>query len=222
MKLAILGFGREGKSTLKFLKKSPQFRGAKIEILDKKFDRNYLKNLRRFELIFRSPGIPYNLPELVKARRAGVKFSSATKLFFGRLRGITLRQAQGNYRQKGGPIIVGVTGTKGKGTTSTLLYKILKNAGFDVRLAGNIGKPALDLLPKISGNLRSRRRKSSSTFVILELSSFQLQDLEKSPPIAVILDVFPDHQDAHRNLREYYEVKTNIARYQKKGDKIFY
>ena len=87
--IAILGLGREGKSVLKFLKRSPEYRGAKIEVLDKKLNKNYLKNLRRFDLIFRSPGIPYNLPELQRARRAGVRFSSATKLFFEQFRGMT-------------------------------------------------------------------------------------------------------------------------------------
>ncbi|MBU6500310.1 MAG: UDP-N-acetylmuramoyl-L-alanine--D-glutamate ligase [Patescibacteria group bacterium] len=197
MRLAILGFGREGKSILKFIKKSPEYRGAKIEILDKKRSKNYLKNLEKFGIIFRSPGIPYNLPELKRARKTGVRFSSATKLFFN------------NCPTKN---IIGVTGTKGKGTTSTLLYKILKASGRRVLLAGNIGKSALEILPRLKNN----------SLVVLELSSFQLQDLTLSPHIAVVLDIFPDHQDAHLNLREYYEAKTNVARNQKKSDKIFF
>ena len=196
MKVAVLGLGREGRSVLKYLKKSPDWHGAKIETLDKKLGKSYLKNLERFDVIFRSPGVHYNLPELAKARRRGVEFLSATKLFF----------------EKCKAKIIGVTGTKGKGTTSTLLYNILKSAGKKVFLAGNIGKSALDILP--------RARKNS--IVILELSSFQLQDLGRSPDIAVVLDVFPDHQDAHLNLKEYYEAKTNIAKWQKKDDKIFF
>ena len=204
MRVAILGFGREGKSLLKFLKKSPKFRGAAIEILDRKLNKNYLKNLGRFDLIFRSPGVPWNLSALEAARKAGVKFSSATALFFE------------NCSAK----IIGITGTKGKGTTATLLYKILKaaprwrsgQAGKNVHLVGNIGKPALDILPKL--------KKSSS--VILELSSFQLHDLKISPHIAVILDIFPDHQDSHFSLHEYYEAKSPIAHYQKKTDWVFY
>ncbi|HTY40155.1 MAG TPA: UDP-N-acetylmuramoyl-L-alanine--D-glutamate ligase, partial [Candidatus Paceibacterota bacterium] len=105
-----------------------------------------------------------------------------------------------------------ITGTKGKGTTSTLLYEILKAAKWPVQLAGNIGKPALDILPKIK----------KDSWVILELSSFQLQDLQRSSHIAVVLDVFPDHQDAHRDLKEYFEAKAQIANHQKPGDKVFY
>ena len=75
LKIAILGFGREGQSVFRYLKKSSHFKKSKIEILDRKRSRNYLKNLNRFDLIFRSPGIPYNLPELKKARKEGVYFS---------------------------------------------------------------------------------------------------------------------------------------------------
>ena len=222
MKIAILGFAREGKSLLKFLKKSKRFRGAKISILDQRqhtnsatsppvggsgytnaptriFGKNYLDHLEHFDLIFRSPGIPYNLSQIQKAIKNGVKFSSATQLFF------ELCPAR----------VIGITGTKGKGTTSTLLYKILKNCGFPVYLAGNIGKPALDLLPRLN----------KKSWVILELSSFQLQDLKNTPAhpkIAAILDIFPDHLDAHKNLKEYFTAKANLALHQKKNDAIFY
>ncbi len=210
MKIAILGYGREGKSVLKLIKKFPRFRGAEISILDReraagppgiktRTGKNYLKNLSDFDLVFRSPGIPYNLPQLKKARKHGVKFSSATKLFF---------EFAGRKTRN----VIGITGTKGKGTTSTLLYNVMRAAGFKVYLAGNIGMPMLELLPKIKKN----------NWVILELSSFQLHDLEVSPHIAVVLDVFPDHQDAHLNLKEYYEAKTNIARHQKRSDRIFF
>jgi len=236
MKIAILGFGREGKSNLKFLKKSPQFKKATISILDRKFDKpphqtrigafgakkeksllwcggkNYLKNLNKFDIVFRSPGVPYNLPQIQKAIKSGVKLSSSTQLFFDEARRIGCK-------------IIGITGTKGKGTTATLLYKILKacgpaqrddshakRGGKNIFLAGNIGKSAIDLLPKLKKN----------SIVILELSSFQLQDLKKSPDISVVLDIFPDHLDAHKNLQEYFNAKTNIVRWQKKTDKIFY
>lgn len=192
----MLGLGREGKSVLNYLKKSSQFKKAKIEILDKKNGKDYLKGLARFDLIFRSPGVPYNLPELIKAREDGVAFSSVTRLFFE------------NYKGK----TIGVTGTKGKGTTSTLIYKILKAAGKKVFLAGNIGKSAIEALAN----------NQNTPLAVLELSSFQLHDLDISPEVAVILDIFPDHQDSHSNLREYYEAKANIARFQKKADKIFY
>ncbi len=198
-----MGFGREGKSVLRFLKKTnPK---ADIKILDRKFDKNYLKNLSGFDVIYRSPGVPYNLPEIQKAIKKGTKFSSATKLFFEKFKGK----------------VIGITGTKGKGTTATLLYKILKACRKKVFLAGNIGTPAVELLSKISIN-RSNRHKSASPIIILELSSFQLQDLGKSPQTAVVLDIFPDHLDNHKNLKEYFDAKSNIAKYQKKTDKIFY
>jgi len=213
MKIAILGFGREGKSVLKYLKKSPQFKKADISILDKKFNKNYLKNLSSFDVVYRSPGVPYNLPEIQKAIRKGVKFSSSIKLFFEQI------EEWSKINGQKSTVIIGITGTKGKGTTATLLYKILKACGKNVYLAGNIGKPAIELLSKIRINQPNPHK---SAFVILELSSFQLHDLKKSPDISVILDVFPDHLDLHKNLREYFDAKTNIARWQKKSDKIFY
>lgn len=195
MKIAILGFGREGKSLLKFLKKSPQYRSAKIEILDQRFDQNYLARLADFNLVFRSPGIPYNLSLIQRAIKNGVRFSSATKLFFD------LCPSK----------IIGITGTKGKGTTATLLYQILKKSGHDVHLAGNIGKPAIDILQKLK----------RGSLALLELSSFQLQDTKKSPPIAAVVDTFPDHLDSHQNIKEYLDAKSNIAKHQKKSDVIF-
>lgn len=244
MKIAILGFGREGRAVLKFLKKNKI--DKEIWILDEDlkikapagvnvcFGKNYLKNLNNFDIIFRSPGVPYNLPEIQKAVKKGVRFSSATKLFF--------EKAQGK--------VIGITGTKGKGTTATLIYKILKAAKRDAYLVGNIGKPCLAILPRLNKN----------SIVVFELSSFQLQDLDspphqfqprtlgfqegkakplrslsienqehrwdrsggKSPNISVILDIFPDHLDIHKNLKEYLKAKTNIVRYQRSKDKIFY
>jgi UDP-N-acetylmuramoylalanine--D-glutamate ligase len=206
--IAILGFGREGASLFAFLKKSKKYRDAEIWVLDQnqntktpkgiktQLGKSYLKNLSRFEAIFRSPGIPYRTPELLKAQREGVEISSATKLFFEHCKGT----------------IIGVTGTKGKGTTTTLLFKILKAAKKDTVLVGNIGVPALDLLPRIT----------KSTLVVFELSSFQLQDLTISPHIAGLLDMFPDHQDSHLNLREYYSAKERITRFQNPHDVLFY
>ncbi|MEK7552541.1 MAG: UDP-N-acetylmuramoyl-L-alanine--D-glutamate ligase, partial [Patescibacteria group bacterium] len=166
-----------------------------VEILDQKQNPDYLKNLERFDLVFRSPGVPYNLPELVRARRRGIKFSSGTKLFFERCPAT----------------IIGITGTKGKGTVSTLLAEMLRAAGREVFLVGNIGLPAITVL--------SRVRPES--LVVFELSSFQLQDLTVSPSHAVILDLFPDHQDSHRDLREYYRAKSNLVRFQKPSDSVF-
>ncbi len=197
-RIAILGFGREGQSLLKFLKQDAAYRNAEIAILDQKLKKDYLQHLTDFDLIFRSPGIPYTLPEIKAAKKAGVAISSPTKLFFE----ILGRKTK----------IIGITGSKGKSTTSTLLYQILKRAGCNVILAGNIGTPMLEMLQKAK----------KVEYVILELSSFQLQDLTISPSIAVVLDIFPEHLDQHKTLGEYIAAKGNIGRFQKKTDVLFY
>ena len=207
-KIALLGYGRENKSLLRFLRRDKKFRQAEFWVLDEnpsitvpkdvrtQTGKIYLSGLTQFDIIFRTPGIPYNLPALRRAREAGVEISSATAIFFERCRAK----------------ILGVTGTKGKGTTSTLIHKMLRAGGKRAILAGNIGTPMIDLLPKLD------RR----AWAVLELSSFQLQDLQCSPHIALILDIFPDHQDSHADLKEYYAAKANITRHQTRRDLLFY
>ena len=193
MKVAVLGFGREGRAVYKFLKRQ----GLKnVSILDRKLDKDYLKHLKEYDIIYRSPGIHFSRKEIQEAIKAGVKISGCTELFFQNKKGL----------------VIGVTGTKGKGTTSTIIYQMLKASGKDVYLAGNIGKPAVEILPKLKKN----------SITILELSSFQLQDLKYSPEIAIVLNIFPDHMDAHKNFKEYVDSKANIVGYQKKNDKVFY
>ena len=154
---------------------------------------NYLKNgLNGFDFVFRSPGFSLNLPQLKQAARDGATITSSTKLFFD--------QCPGK--------IIGVTGTKGKGTTTSLIYKILKEDGKDVFLAGNIGNPMLDLLPEIK----------SDSWVVLELSSFQLEDLKKSPHLSVVLFVSQEHLDHHTDIKDYHQAKANIVRFQQQGD----
>jgi UDP-N-acetylmuramoylalanine--D-glutamate ligase len=204
MKIAIIGFGIDaGQSALTFLKREPQYKKAEFWVLDKKVDAKipngvlaqlgdrYLDDLGRFDLIVRSPGVRYHAPEIQAAIKAGVTVTSATKIFFE------------NCPTKN---IIGVTGTKGKGTTSTLIYKILKNAGKKVFLAGNIGVPVLSLLPKLNKN----------SWVVLEMSSFQLMDLTESPRVAVTLMVTSEHLDWHGSVEEYRDAKANIVRFQKK------
>jgi UDP-N-acetylmuramoylalanine--D-glutamate ligase len=205
-KIAVLGFEREGRATLEFLLNDPEFRGAEIWILDKNEDievpqgiharlgANYLSHatLNDFDIIFRTPGIRYHSPEIQRAIKNGVNVSSATQLFFDRCPGK----------------IIGVTGTKGKGTTSTLIYEILKAGGKDVFLAGNIGKPALEVL--------SHMKKNS--WAVLELSSFQLIDMQKSPHIAVAIMVTEEHLDWHTDVKDYVNAKSNIVRFQSPAD----
>jgi len=220
IKIGILGFGVENQALLKWLFNHEANciticdANPKLEILNSKqilnskskfskleiksrLGKNYLKNLTDFEVVFRTPGISPLTPELLEAKIKGVEISSQIKLFMD----LCLAKT------------IGVTGTKGKGTTSTLIYEILKNSSVKrlaskVYLGGNIGNPPIEFLDKLTKN----------DWVVLELSSFQLQDLAKSPNIAVVLDIKTDHLDYHKNQKEYVEAKENIVRYQSKND----
>lgn len=159
---------------------------------------DHLAHLDDFDLLFRTPGRPYLSPPIQAAKQAGVTISSQTKLFFA------LCPAP----------IIGVTGTKGKGTTSTLILKMLERAaesggdGQRVFLGGNIGKDPFEFLDDIT----------ERDWVVLELSSFQLQDMERSPHIGVVLDIGTDHLDHHRNREEYIDAKSQIVRHQTPQD----
>jgi UDP-N-acetylmuramoylalanine--D-glutamate ligase len=153
---------------------------------------DYLVGLERYDVIVRSPGIPFETHEVQAALAAGVTVTSQTKLFFERC-----------------PVsIIGITGTKGKGTTATLLRDMLLAAGETVHLGGNIGLPPLDFLSDIHDGDR----------VILELSSFQLQDLTASPHLAIVTNLGSDHLDHHADLDEYATAKENILRHQTAED----
>lgn len=206
-KIAILGFGIEGRDLALFLLRQ----GVRITVFDKKpegeldfsgIDKSVITNftgekyldrgLGDFDYVFRSPGVYRYIPQIVDAESKGVKISSAIKLFFD------------TCPAK----IIGVTGTKGKGTTSSLIYEILKSAGKDVFLAGNIGVPYLGLLPKLT----------KKSWVVLEISSFQLIDMDVSPHVAVVLNITQDHLDWHKDLNEYLDAKRNIVKHQKNTD----
>jgi len=193
-KIAIIGFGKEGTSALVFLRKT--HRRATIDILDRKRRDHYLAHLADYDLVIKSPGVPWHTPEITQALKKGVKFTTPTALFFERAKGT----------------IIGITGTIGKGTTATLLYRMLKARRKQVFLAGNIGTPMLDILPKLK----------KSSVIVLELSSFQLERLPYSPPIAIVLEIFPDHLNYHRSMREYINAKAFIGKNQKNNDDIFF
>jgi UDP-N-acetylmuramoylalanine--D-glutamate ligase len=218
LKIAILGFSREGKAALTYLKKAAGYKDAEITICDKneqlekikkknisyQLGKDYLENLGAFDLIVRSPGVPYMLPQLVAARQHGTPMTSSTKLFFKDI----LEFRDTNKL----PILIGVTGTKGKGTVCTLVYEILKASKKRVVLAGNIGKPALEILAAAK----------KAEYVVLELSSFQLQDLDAPVDVAAVLDISPDHLDAHKDMTEYVASKAMLAKSQSKTGQIFY
>ena len=186
-KIAIIGEGLEGQSSVKFFEKQ----GAEVEIRDQKQGEDYLKDLDEFDLIVRSPGV--KISEIVNGQSSIVnKLTSQTKIF------MDLCPSP----------VIGVTGTKGKGTTSSLIYEMLKADGRDAYLGGNIGVPPLDFLEKLT----------PASWVVLEMSSFQLQDLEKSPHIAVMLMVTSEHMDYHKDHKEYVEAKRNILAHQTEND----
>jgi len=205
-KIAILGFGLEGKDALDYF----LAKGANVSIFDKKEEKELelgnidtkvelfigpkydLKLLKNFDVVVRSPGVYRYLPGIKEAEEAGAEITSAINIFF----------------EECHATIIGVTGTKGKGTTASLIYQILKEGKKDVYLAGNIGIPYLSLLAKTK----------KTSIVVLEVSSFQLIDMEVSPQVAVVLNITSDHLDWHKNLKEYVESKRNIVKFQKKSD----
>jgi UDP-N-acetylmuramoylalanine--D-glutamate ligase len=188
LKVAVIGYGIEGQDAEKFLKS----KGATVTILDKKDNENYLDNLNEYQLIVRSPGVYPFKKELISASENNIKIITPTQIFFEEFTGK----------------IIGVTGTKGKGTTSTLIYEILRSAKIDVHLAGNIGKSPLELLPVLT----------KDSYVVLEMSSFQLIDLLYSPHISVVLNITSDHMDWHKDQSEYINAKKNIVSHQTESD----
>jgi len=214
-KILILGFGREGRDTFGFLRKLFPKKvlgvGDRLEfeklnekarklIRDEKYSRlirlhlgeDYLKALKNYDVIIKSPGIPFKILSKSDLK----KVITQTEIFF--------KNCSGK--------IVGVAGTKGKSTTSALIYQVLKEGGIKAHLVGNIGKPVLNLLFSTKVN----------NIYVYELSSHQLYNLKKSSQIAVFLNIYPDHLDYYRNFKEYAAAEANIAKYQTKKDFLVY
>lgn len=186
MKIALLGYGKEGKSTEAYFRK--HYSNLECEILENfTYDEIKTKDFSGYDYVFRSPSVP---PLHLTNE------TSATKYFFDHC-----------------PCpIIGVTATKGKGTTCSFIKSLLDAHQEDAYLVGNIGVPALDILDELK----------PESVVVYEMSSFQLWDLEKSPHIAVIGQLEPDHLNVHKDYSDYLGAKANITKHQSAEDYLIY
>lgn len=217
-KILVLGLGlnQGGVGVVKFLSKL----GAKIRVTDLRTKaelQNSLDQLAKFsqieyslgghknedidwaDIIVRNPSVKPNNKYLKYAVQKNKEIVTDLSLFLG-----YVDQTK----------IIAVTGTKGKSTTTSLIYNVLKDSGKQVLLAGNIGKSVLEVIPYIN----------AKTFIVLELSSFQLDNLEEerfAPYISVITNIFPDHLNYHKTMEEYINAKRKIAVFQEEGDYLF-
>lgn len=193
-KILIAGFGREGRSSLRFLEK--YMPDAVIGIADKNevalkdldtecyslyHGDEYLSAARHYDVVIKTPGIAMKADDVAPA-----VITSQTDLFI-----------EAFHKQ-----IIGITGTKGKSTTSSLIYHLLKESGNDVVIAGNIGIPVFDCLEVINEN----------TIIVYELSAHQLQYLRRSPHVGILLNVFEEHLDHFVTFENYKNAKLNITR----------
>ena len=152
---------------------------------------DYLEHLD-FDVIFRTPGVLPIVPQLRKAAQSGAILTSEMEAF------CNLCPCR----------IIAITGSDGKTTTSTITAELLRAQGYTVHLGGNIGRP---LLPEI-------RDVKPEDVAVVELSSFQLISMRRSPNVAVITNLSPNHLDVHKDMAEYVAAKENIFRYQRPGD----
>ena len=207
--IAILGYGKEGKSTYKFLRK---YIDTKITIIDRNENlyeqneelkkdtnidivvgENYLDNLDIYDIIIKSPGvkIPHDTNENI-----------INKIYS------QMELALEIYKER----VIGVTGTKGKSTTSSLLYKVLKDQDVDCYLLGNVGNPIFDYIEDIS----------DESLLIIEMSSYQLEMVNYSPHIGIILNLYEEHLNYHETKDDYFLSKLNMFKYQKESDYCLY
>lgn len=206
-KIAVIGIGISNRPLIKYLKDA----GAEVTAYDKRtkeqlgeiydemnklgvktvLGENYLDNIEG-EMVFKTPGLRFDNPSLIKAKEKGAIITSEMEVFF----------------EVCPSKIIAVTGSDGKTTTTTLIYEILKKSGYKVWLGGNIGNPLLCDTEKMK----------KSDIVVLELSSFQLHSMKKSPDVAVITNITPNHLDMHKDYEEYIDAKKNIMRYQNEDD----
>lgn len=153
-----------------------------------KLGAGYLDDLSSADIVYRSPGVDYTKPEIQAAVAAGVEVTSEIEKFFD------LCPCR----------IVGVTGSDGKTTTTTLTARILQNAGYTVHLGGNLGTPLLPIIEKVKPD----------DLAVVELSSFQLISMKTSPDYALVTNLTPNHLDHHKDMREYIDAKRNLLLHQ--------
>ena len=206
-KVSVIGIGISNRPLIKYLVDL----GAVVTAYDKKTEsqlgdianelksigvslvlgENYLDDLSG-EIIFKTPGMRYDHPSIVKCKEQGSIITSEMEVFF------EICPAK----------IIAVTGSDGKTTTTTLIHTMLTEAGYKAHLGGNIGTPLMTKAEEMS----------DSDYAVLELSSFQLHTMKKSPHIAVITNITPNHLDWHTDYNEYIDAKKNIMLYQSKDD----
>ena len=184
--IAVTACDRSDRAKLGALAGELEAAGAKLQLGD-----GYLQNLSQ-DVIFRTPGLRPDVPELEAARAKGSTITSEMEVFF----------------EVCPCPIIAVTGSDGKTTTTTIIAQLLRAAGHTVHVGGNIGHPLL----AEAGSIRP------TDWAVLELSSFQLMTMTRSPHIAVLTNLAPNHLDVHKSMEEYIWAKENIFRHQQPGD----
>ena len=206
--ILVWGLGKEGLAVVRFLQQERFYANLYLyndTLLSEKaegfniFSGDDIKGLLpKIDVIIRSPGVSIYKDEIIKAKAAGIKVTSSSDIFLSEMRK--------NHPQT---TIIGVTGSKGKSTTSSLLFHALKALGQDVALGGNIGRPLIELIAE------------KHRFVVCELSSYQCSDLSVSPQIVLFTNLFPEHIDWHRNHDNYYRDKVHLVAHQQAEDICF-
>lgn len=185
--ILLVGLGKEGKATQEFLEKMVP--SARLTVVDQSQGVDYLARQKEFDLAIKSPGVK---PDVLQ-----IPYTTASNLFFELVKGTT----------------IGVTGTKGKSTTASLIYAMLMQAGKKAHVVGNIGNPMLTEL--LVSN-------TPEDIWVCELSSYQLADIAYSPSIAVITSLFPEHMDYHGSIDAYYQAKMRIIEYATNKNTLVY
>ncbi len=193
LRILIVGYGKEGRATEQYLRLfAPD---NSLTILDHTDGSEFISQQMKHDIAIKSPGIPSEV--------MNIPYTTATNLFFGHV---------------GRSQVIGITGTKGKSTTSSLLAHILSKADWPIHLVGNIGKPALQTLC----DLHLGKVNIFAQWYVYELSSYQLSDIRFSPHIALVTSLFPEHMDYHQSIDRYYQAKKNIVVHQNELDYFVY